>query len=315
VSPTQQQIETARELLASLGAFGAHISGDDVAHLEVHGNEVVGAHLVPGLEVDAEQLDDGVEVHIRVKPGARIAKPIHFCFGMLPEEGLQHIVMDVEAGEDSYAAVQAHCTFPNAVDITHTMDAEVRLKPGATYEYFERHLHGREGGVIVVPKSKVYVGEGAHFKTEFELIKGQAGVIDFDYDVDCDAHSLLDMITRIWGRGKDRISVREAARLNGEDAHAVLQSHIAVKDEAVADVNNSLAANAAGARGHVDCKEIVQGAAVAKAVPIVEVRHPRAHVTHEAAIGSVDSKQLQTLMARGLDEDKATDLIIEALLG
>ena len=42
--------------------------------------------------------------------------------------------------------------------------------------------------------------------------------------------------------------------------------------------------------------------------------HPKAHVTHEAAIGSVDSKQLQTLMARGLSEDEAVDLIIQGLL-
>jgi len=54
---------------------------------------------------------------------------------------------------------------------------------------------------------------------------------------------------------------------------------------------------------------------VAIAVPVVEVRDARAHITHEAAIGSVDSKQLQTLMSRGLDEDAATDLIIEGLLG
>ena len=47
MSPTAQQVETARELLASLGDFGGHVKGDDIAHLEVHGNEVVGAHLVP----------------------------------------------------------------------------------------------------------------------------------------------------------------------------------------------------------------------------------------------------------------------------
>ena len=53
---------------------------------------------------------------------------------------------------------------------------------------------------------------------------------------------------------------------------------------------------------------------MAKAVPIVEVNDPTAHVTHEAAIGSVDSKQLQTLLSRGLTEDEAVDLIIEGLL-
>jgi Fe-S cluster assembly scaffold protein SufB len=46
----------------------------------------------------------------------------------------------------------------------------------------------------------------------------------------------------------------------------------------------------------------------------VQVNNSSAHVTHEAAIGSVDSKQLETLMSRGLSEDDATDLIIEGLL-
>jgi Fe-S cluster assembly scaffold protein SufB len=64
----------------------------------------------------------------------------------------------------------------------------------------------------------------------------------------------------------------------------------------------------------VDCKEIIKDQGRASAVPVVEVAHPRAHITHEAAIGSVDSKQLETLMSRGLDEDQASELIIAGLL-
>ena len=137
--------------------------------------------------------------------------------------------VDVEA--DSFASVQAHCTFPNAVDITHKMDAVVTIAPGATYEYFERHLHGAEGGVLVVPKTLVPLGEGARFKTEFELIKGHAGVIDFDYEADCDAQSILEMVTRIIGRGHDTVTIRETGRLNGEGARAVLNSYLALRDE------------------------------------------------------------------------------------
>lgn len=37
-------------------------------------------------------------------------------------------------------------------------------------------------------------------------------------------------------------------------------------------------------------------------------------VTHEAAIGTVNHKELETLMARGLDEDAAVDIIIRAML-
>jgi len=48
---------------------------------------------------------------------------------------------------------------------------------------------------------------------------------------------------------------------------------------------------------------------------LATVTHPTAQVTHEAAIGSVDRKQLLTLMARGLEEDKAVDVIIKGMLG
>ncbi len=102
--------------------------------------------------------------------------------------------------------------------------------------------------------------------------------------------------------------------LVGEHAHGVLTSNISVRQQATAEVSNTLIATAPHARGHVDCKEIVVDQAVAHAVPIVEVRHEKAHVTHEAALGSVDGKQLETLMSRGLTEDRATDLIIEGLL-
>jgi hypothetical protein len=46
----------------------------------------------------------------------------------------------------------------------------------------------------------------------------------------------------------------------------------------------------------------------------VVVRDERARVTHEAAIGSVDKTELETLMARGLTEDEAVDVIIRGML-
>lgn len=122
------------------------------------------------------------------------------------------------------------------------------------------------------------------------------------------------MSTKVNGRGDDTIKVKEVAFLVGEKARGVLNSRIAVRNEARAEVYNKMVATAAYARGHVDCKEIIQDSASATAIPIVEVRHPKAHVTHEAAIGSVDTKQLQTLLARGLSEEEAVDLIVEGML-
>lgn len=295
-------------------SIGMHEPGPDVAKIVVQHNRVVGAHLVPGLEVDAKEQRDGIEAHITIRGGVRIERPVHMCFGMLPEKGLQRIVLRIRMEQGSAASLLAHCTFPNAVDVTHEMDAEIVVEDGAQYSYFERHVHGREGGVIVLPKARVRVGKEARFKTEFELIKGYVGKINIDYETHIGAHSVLEMTARISGRGADEIKINETGMLEGEYARGVLTSYIAVRDRARAEVRNTLVASAPYARGHVDCKEIVKDQATAAAMPIVDVKHPKAHVTHEASIGSVDTKQLETLMARGLTEDEAAELIIQGLL-
>ncbi|MGQ9801390.1 MAG: SufB/SufD family protein [Candidatus Saccharicenans sp.] len=304
--------QAVEEILESINLHRSFDRG--APHVVINTNKVLSSKVVEGLEIEAEELPDGVKARLRVRQGVKIKPPVHLCFGMLPETGIQKILLDVEIEDEAEVSFMAHCTFPNAVDIQHLMEAEIRVGRKARYSYFERHWHSDEGMVRVVPVTRVKLAEGARFSTEFELLKGRVGIIDIDYHTDCQADSSAEMKARIFGRQDDRIKIKESASLDGESSRAVLTTHIAVRDEAMAEIYNELIAKAAYCRGHVDCKEIIQGNGVARAVPIVEVRHPKAHVTHEAAIGSVDSKQLQTLMARGLREEQAVDLIIEGLL-
>jgi|YelNatPaOPRAMG01_1025707.scaffolds.fasta_scaffold14152_5 hypothetical protein len=300
------------ELLASINQ---HSFAPDVAHVEIHGNQVLNKNLVEGLIVESETIEDGVKVHIRVKKGVTLKNPVNFCFGLIPDNGIQRIITDTVIEEGAHAKFIANCTFPNAVNIQHLMNAVITVEKGASLAYFERHVHGPKGGVTVVPITKVIAHEDSRFSTEFELIKGAAGVIELDYEAEVEKNATVDMKTRIFGRSSDRIHIKEAAHLSGEGATGVLTSHIALKNTASANIENEIIADAPYARGHVDCKEIVQDEAAARAIPIVQVNNHLAHVTHEAAIGSVDSKQLETLLSRGLNEDQATDLIIQGLLG
>jgi hypothetical protein len=288
--------------------------GENTAHVEINGNEVLQSVVVEGLTVEASQEENGVSAVLRVEKGYKIENPVHLCFGVIPESGIQQIELDVTIEDDAEASFLAHCTFPNAVDVQHLMNAVIRVGKNSRYSYFERHVHSDTGGIKVVPKAVIYLDEGAYFSTEFELIRGRVGLMDIDYTAECAAHSTLDMKARIRCTHDDVVKIREAARLKGEYARGVLVSHIALRNRARAEIYNDLSADAPHARGHVDCKEIVQDQAVARAIPIVQVNHPKAHVTHEAAIGSVDSKQLQTLMSRGLTEDEAVDLIIDGLI-
>lgn len=93
------------------------------------------------------------------------------------------------------------------------------------------------------------------------------------------------------------------------------KTRAAVRDAATSQVLTTTEARAPGARGHMDCTEIVRGRAVARNVPVVVVCDDRAQVTHEAAIGMVNRKELETLMARGLEEETAVDVIVRGMLG
>jgi Fe-S cluster assembly scaffold protein SufB len=300
--------------LASLARIHRQMEDPGTAHLVIGLNEVISRRTVDGLDVDVDERADGVGIRMVVAEGAVLARPVHLCFGLLQEVGVQKIDMDLDVRAGAKVDVMAHCVFPNARDVRHAMDANIRVGQAARYSYFERHIHSPDGGITVVPKARVDLAPQARFKTEFELIQGRVGLIEIDYETTAGPESVLDMSARISGRGDDVIRIRETGWLVGERATGVLTSRVAVRDRARAEVYNKLTATAAYARGHVDCKEIIQGGGTANAVPIVEVLHPKAHITHEAALGSVDSKQLETLMARGLTEDEAADLIIAGLL-
>lgn len=286
----------------------------DIAHVFIHHHKLVQSHLLPGLKVDFKEFDDHIEVYTIVEKNIKIDKPVHMCFGMIPEQGIQKMVIITEIQENASASFLSHCAFPNAVDIQHIMDGTIKVGKNANYRYLERHIHGFHGGVKVFPHTKIYLSEGARFYSEFELIKGRAGLIDIDYEAIGEKNSVLEMISRISGKEDDLIKIRETAHLAGEGARGFLSSRVAATGNARAEVYNKLIASAAYARGHIDCTEIIKDNAIVSATPIVEVNHPKAHITHEAALGSVDSKQLQTLMARGLNEEEATDLIILGLL-
>ena len=286
----------------------------DAAHLVVSENRVVGAHLVPGLDMDVEEMTDGIRAFIVITRGSRIVKPVHLCFGVLPEQGLQKIDMQVRVEDGAAVSLKAHCTFPNAVKVRHMMDAEIVLGDRAEYRYEETHFHGTNGGVEVVPRSKIILGEHSLFTTLFSLTAGRAGVIDMDYDTELGAHSAVEMIARVNGSADDSIKIREAGVLKGERSRGVLKTRVALSGSATAEVYSELIALGAKSRGHVDCTEIIREDARAKAVPVVDVRHPEAQVTHEAAIGGVNLTQLETLMARGLDEEEATEVIVQGML-
>jgi Fe-S cluster assembly scaffold protein SufB len=310
-----REYEMLLDAYSSSGGDRTVFSASDVAHMVVHKNKVVGLSGVDGLVVEPTETESGIKATITVKAGHRIPKTVHMCFGMLPEKGLQTIDLDITVEDNASVSILAHCIFPNAVEVKHVMDAVIRIGQNASYRYYETHVHGDSGGVEVIPNAKVYVGKGGYLYTEFALLEGRVGKLDVNYESEVEEDGVIEMLARVNGTGNDDIKIRESSQLKGRGSRGVLKTRIALRDEAKGEVYNELVASGAEARGHVDCKEIVQDRSLARAVPIATVLDPTAQVTHEAAIGTVDKKQLLTLMARGLGEEEAEEVIIKGMLG
>jgi Fe-S cluster assembly scaffold protein SufB len=308
------EIESLRDALACTEYGGKDLSSEKTAHIALSGTKIISMREVEGLSFRAEEIPDGINAQVTVSEGVAVENPVHLCFGVLGSHGTQRINMRVRLMRDSSAWFIAHCVFPRAEKVLHAMDARVELDEGAEMRYTEAHYHGPMGGVTVEARASIKVGKGGRYFTDFSLLKGRVGRLSLDYSVEAGESSVAEMTARVFGHGEDEITISEKAVLEGRGARSLIKARVALEDDARAEVTGITEGRAAGTRGHVDCVEIVKDRAVARAVPVVNVSDPGAKVTHEAAIGSVDRRQMETLMARGLTPEEAVDIIVKGVL-
>jgi len=311
----EKEYEVMVDAYKKAGGDGTSLVSKDIAKLVIHQNKVLSAQEVDGIKIETKETESGVNIDFLVEKGVRIERPVHLCFGILPQEGLQEIILKLNAQDDSEVKVIAHCIFPNAVKVIHKMDADIVIGNNARFDYKETHYHGEFGGIEVVPRAKVKVGKGGVWQSTFALSQGLVGKLDYDFEVFCEEKAFAELVVKVFGKNEDDIKILEKIHLDGEGARGLAKSRLVLSDKAKAEVRGETYGNAPHSRGHVDCIELVNGTeASAVAIPIVSVTDDRAKVTHEAAIGSIDRRQVETLMARGLDEGDAVDVIVSGIL-
>jgi Fe-S cluster assembly scaffold protein SufB len=310
-----KEFEALAEAYETSGGNTASLLDKKSASLVVSHNKIIGKNEIPGVRIEGIETPTGATAKITVDPGTVVRKPVHLCFGIIPKEGIQEIISEFDIGDGASVTFLTHCTFPNAVKVRHVMDAKIRVGKNAEMTYSETHFHGESGGIEVLPVVKVVVDEGGILKNEFKLIKGSVGKLRIDYEGDLKKDAVCEFDAKIYGKNDDRISVKESIFLNGVNARGLAKSRIVSSDRCQSEVIGEAVGNAPYSRGHVDCVEIIKGKeARASAIPRLVVVDDRSKLTHEAAIGSVDKKQVETLMARGLNENEAVDVVVRGML-
>lgn len=301
-------------LLSAAGGDDRALRDPGIAHLVADGHAILSQRAAEGVTVTASERDGWIEAQVTVAEGAAPRHPVHLCFGMLRRFGGQRVRLRIELGAGARARCLAHCLFGGVEQGLHQMEETVVLGPGAALHLEEGHYHGPSGGMEVLPRARVEVGAGARFVSDFSLLRGRVGRLDMDFRVTAEADSVTELGARVFGHFDDRIRLRDQVRLAGERARGLVKSRVVLEGRAEAKVVSVTEGLAAGARGHMDCMEVVKDAARGESVPVVRVRHPEAKITHEAAIGTVDRAQLETLMARGLDPEAAVQAVVAGLL-
>ncbi len=306
--------ENIYQALNAAGVPDTALADRDTAHLLVEAHRPLSSHDVPGVKVRVRRRLFGIAAQIQVEPGVQIRNPVHLCFGMFRPIGAQRVHLTVDIGEGATVRFLAHCLFARARRANHIMHARIRVGRDAQLIMEEAHVHGTTGGIRVRPRAHIRVEPGAHFFSDFSLLHGRVGQLQTDYTVDVAERGLAELNVRAAGHADDRIELRDHVRLNGPAARGMVTTRIALAGQAQARVYGTAEGNAAGVRGHMDCTEIIKDEAIGESVPLVRCKHPEAKITHEAAIGTVDQTQLETLMAHGLSPEEAVQMVISGLL-
>ena len=286
--------------------------GDRIAAIIISGEKIVGLNNVEGVEIVGEEIENGVKASIKIKDNVEPPFPIHLCTGFLKNEGYQKVVFDITVGKASKVKFLSHCIFPYAKNFTHDAYAKIKIDEGAHVVYEDEHVHGE--GVRMIGKTEVEVGRKGRYTGKFSLTKHRARELKLEMKVKLDDHAVTELVSKVKAVKDDSVEVKEIAYLNGNHSRANLKTTVIAFDNARANVINEAYGLGDYAKGHVECHEIVKGNADVQTVPLLRVKNDKAELTHEASIGRINEAQLMQLMAKGLSEEEAAELIIKGLL-
>ncbi len=311
-----KEFEKIAEAYEKSGGEVSKLLDKRVASIIISGDKIIGLNSVDGVEIESGKLEKGVWAKIKILKDKKIEMPIHLCTGFLGKEGEQRVDFDFTVEDGANVKFVSHCSFPWSTKLTHKMFATVRIGKGATMIYEDAHFHSENGGVTLISDTHAVIEEKGRYKNSFELIKTRVGELKVRMDVDLKKDAIAELNSKVRGKKNDEISIVESLGLNGEGSRGIAKSTVVATDETHARIINEAFGNAPYSKGHIECTEITKGDNVdVSTLPVLKVTNDLSELTHEASIGRVNSKQLNTLMAKGMSEEEATEFIIKGLLG
>jgi uncharacterized protein len=155
-----------------------------------------------------------------------------------------------------------------------------------------------EGGVIISNYISLKpVGSLQMFPTTY--LDGRGAVARFNSVLVAAEGSHLDVGSRVV--------------LNAPECRAEIISRAITSGGSII-ARGELVGNVAGIKAHLECKGLILKEGLMHAIPELKAVVPGVEMSHEAAVGKIDQREIEYLMARGQDEDEAISTIVRGFL-
>ncbi|ABS60340.1 MULTISPECIES: SufB/SufD family protein [Fervidobacterium] len=311
----KKEFETIVKTAEKLGTDASKFMDKRIASIIISGDRVIGLNNVPGVKLIHKQIEHGVQVDMEIEENTEVPFPIHVCTGYIEKKGYQKVLFNIIVRKNAKVKFTAHCVFPQAEDFTHEAVSNVVVEEGAIMEYNDEHYHSDLGTITLKTTTNAKVEKGGVYKNSFHLTKTRVGKLNVLMNLELKENAVGELVSKVRASSNDEVNINEIVYLNGEHSRGLAKTVVVGLDEAKVNVLNEAYGNAPYSKAHISCEEITKGEKVTvSTTPVLKITNDLAELTHEASIGRVSQKQLETLMAKGLTEEEATELIIKGLL-
>jgi Fe-S cluster assembly scaffold protein SufB len=250
---------------------------------------------------------------IRTLPGAKVTFPLQACMYIGREGMIQNVHNILIAEEGSELHVITGCTTDTHVSHgLHIGVSEFFIKDNARVTY--TMIHNWAEDVVVRPRTNTVMGKNAVFLSNYVsmtpvkdvqmypgcTMQGENGVARFNTVVYAPKGSHLDLGSK--------------AVLKAKGCKAELIARTISKGGYIAS-RGIIQGEVPDIKAHLECRGLLlSGDGAIYAVPELLGTVPGVDLSHEAAVGKIAEEEIQYLMARGVDSDTATALIVRGFL-
>ncbi len=249
---------------------------------------------------------------IRTEPGVELEKPVQSCLYIAKNGFSQNVHNLVIAEPGSSMHVITGCaTAPHLNSGLHVGVSEFYIKKGAKLFFTMIHDWGEQ--INVRPRTVVHVEEGGVFVSNYISLKA-VGSLQMNPTTYLDGPGAVARFNSVLvaPRGTT-LDVGSRVILNAPGCRAEIISR-AITSGGTIIARGELVGKVAGIKAHLECKGLIIRDGLMHAIPELKGFKPGVEMSHEAAVGKIDQREIEYLMARGIDEEEAISTIVRGFL-